>query len=525
VSYLWSPELDDVLDYREDVAEALGSGVARDLAVVRGRSGNWGLIYDRNGTDRATAERVAATHDRLLRAAIGGRQVLATTVQDEGYTRVHNVGYGSLGSLPAAKARYDAITRLLGPDVHAHLVIEQPTSTTWAVVYKRLGDAESTAVVARRHKSLLAKHGIPASAVPERHLTPVWGATSGSDILVAGNLSAAGDSAGAVTGGTTAAAVISKAIAERTAPVEVPEPDPAPERVAALEPVAAEPTSELPKASPKPALPPKLTTLPAAIATPLRDAINSHVQDLRKRGIIDHDETTSWYVHTLGDDRTWAAINAERSLQCASMVKPYIALAFLHQVDKGRIIYGPVSKSKLAAMIQRSSNSSTNWAIAKVGGPAAVQRILNASYSHLLPETRIVEAIPNQGRTYRNRSSARDYVRFSRALWRDELPQSAELKRLMALPGRDRLTTGAPHIPAGTQVMNKTGSTSHLCGDFGVIAARKPSGEVVPYAIVGIIEKRNRAPDYGAWTASRGRVIRGVSDLTYTVLKKHYGLV
>ena len=69
VSYIWSPELDDVLDYRETVAEALGAGVARDLAVVRGRSGNWGLIYDRRGTDAATARRVAATHDRLLRAA------------------------------------------------------------------------------------------------------------------------------------------------------------------------------------------------------------------------------------------------------------------------------------------------------------------------------------------------------------------------------------------------------------------------------------------------------------------------
>lgn len=500
VSYLWSPELDDVLDYRETVAEALGTGVARDLAVVRGRSGNWGLIYDRSGTDRATAQRVAATHDRLLRAAIGGRQVLATTVRDEGYTRTHNVGYGTLRSLSAARKRFDAVSRLLGPDVHAKLVIEQPTSSTWAVVYKRLGDAPTTATVAKRHTRILSRHGISASAVPERHLTPVWGAGSGGDILITSNVASVGAPTAAITSGSAVAAVMTKAIADR--------------------PSAAERAPD----TPKPATPPRMETLPASIATPLRDAINSHVQGLRKRRAISADETTSWYVHTLHDDRTWAAINAERSLQCASMVKPYVALAFLHQVDKGKIIYGPVSKAKLAAMIQRSSNGATNWAISKVGGAAAVQRILSANYGHLLPETRIVEAIPTYGRTYRNRSSARDYVRFARALWRDELPKSAELKRLMALPGRDRLTTGAPHIPAGTKVMNKTGSTSHLCGDFGIIVARDRAGKKVPYAIVGIIEKRSRAPNYGSWTSSRGRVIRGVSDLTYRVLKEHYQL-
>jgi len=514
VSYLWAPDLDAVLDYREQVADVLGPDVARHLAIVRGRSGNWGLIYDRSGTDASAARRVASAHDRLLRSALGGSSVLATVVQDEGYSRLHNVGYGSLGSLDAAKERYDRVARLLGPDVHRELVIECPSSGRWAVVYKRLGDATSTARVASSHDKLLARHGISAQAVPERHLEPVWGAGSGDQQVQPASKEQAPPPrrvssgtpalAAATLAPTRTAAVLSKAVGDRGSAKE------------------REQQAQQDKTK---KLPPSRSELPAAIATPLRDAINAHVQDLRKRGVIGGDETTSWYVHTLHDDRTWAAINAERSLQCASMVKPYVALAFMHQVKKGRIIYGKVSKAKLEAMIQRSHNGATNWAMKQVGGPAAVQRLLKASYAELLRETSIVEYIPYYGRTYKNRSSARDYVRFCRALWKDELPRSAELKRLMALPGRDRLKTGAPAIPAGTKVMNKTGTTSHLCGDFGILVAKDRAGKDVPYAIVGIIEKRSRARSFSQWQSTRGRVIRGVSNLTYGVLRKHYDLV
>lgn len=493
ISYFWAPDRDAVLDYKDQVAGALGRDVARHLVVVQGRSGNWGLVYDRSGKDEATAKRVAATHDKLLRAALGGREVLATVIRDQSYDRVFNVGYGTVSSMAKARARYDKITRLLGPDVHKELVVEQVSASEYQVVYRRMGDQGSTAKVAGRHAQVLKKYGISASAVAQRHGDPVWGSGSG--------------------GTTVSAAAPTPAPAASAALVTAP---PKPRKAA----------TETPRPSPRPAPPPaSLGKLPAAIATPLRDAINEHVQKLRKRRIILPDETTSWYVHTLHDNRTWAAINAERSLQCASMVKPYVALAFLHQVDKGRIVYGPVSKAKLEAMIQRSSNSATNWAMSKVGGPRAVQRILDRHYGDVLRETSIVETIPRQGRTYKNRSSARDYVRFSKALWAGELPKSKEIRRLMALPGRDRLKTGAPSIPAGTRVMNKTGTTSHLCGDFGILVARTPKGKKVPYAIVGIIEKRNRAASFSAWSSSRGRIIRGVSNLTYRVLKDHYGLV
>jgi beta-lactamase class A len=504
VSYLWAPALDDVLDYREQVAAVLGPDVAGSLVVVRGRT-LWGLIYDRRGTSREAAQRVARAHDRLLRQALGGDDVLATVVRDSGYTRTHNVAYGAFRDLDGARARYDRVARLLGPDVHAELVIEQPAAARFEVVWKRRGDAASTARVAARHTHVLEPHGILARTIPERSLEPVWGAGSTD-----GGGDTPPDRAVNPGGAASPGAVVGAAL--QAAP-------------RAVEAVLQKAIADAPTASEAAKAPPGgWRALPAAIDTPLRDRINAHVQGLRRRGLVAPDETTSWYVHTLHDDRTWVALNAERPLQCASMVKPYVALAFLHRVEAGRIVYGPVSQRHLAAMIQRSSNASTNWAIRQVGGPAAVQRILDDHYGELFHETRIVEAIPRYGRTYRNRSSARDYVRFCRALWFDRLPRSAELKRLLALPGRDRLTTGAPSIPAGTTVMNKTGTTSHLCGDFGILVAPTAEGGRVPYAIVGIVEKRSRASSFRTWTTTRGRVIRSVSDLVYRSLKETYGL-
>lgn len=553
VSYVWSPDLDAVLDYREVVSDVLGPEVARELVVVRGGTGNWGLIYDRVGTDRLAARDLAITHHRKLKTALGGSQNMATILPDQGFDRTYHVSYGAASSHDEARARYDLIVQQLGPSVHADLVIEIPEEGSWEVVYRRYGTLQSATELARGHTQLLARHGISAAAVPDRHLDTCWAA--GSQSVAQAPPSPPAPAPGPVAARSvqpTPTQPASKAV-QTAQPTSRPRPVVTPARhmsdseranrilaesgLAAM--VGRRPPQKRPARPPvasptRPTAIPQGTSdllpavqdeLPAAIDTPMRDAINAHVQELRRKHLIDDDETTSWYVHTLHDNRTWAAINAERSLQCASMVKPYVALAFMHQVSKGRIIYGRVSKSNLEAMIQRSSNTSTNWAISTLGGPAAVQRILTSSYGDVLRETHIVEAIPRNGRTYKNRSSARDYVRFSRALWAEEFPHSDEIKRLMALPGRDRLYTGAPDIPVGTKVMNKTGTTSRLCGDFGILVARTRAGQHVPYAIVGIIEKRRRADNFSAWAASRGQVIRGVSNLAYQVLERHYGLV
>ena len=246
---------------------------------------------------------------------------------------------------------------------------------------------------------------------------------------------------------------------------------------------------------------------------------------MRGSGIVASDEHTSWLVYDLQEDRPLASINVEVPRQCASMIKPLVALAYFHRVAAEELSYGDDEKLKFERMIQKSSNSSTDWAIGEVGGPGAVDRLLEEHYSHLFPQTEVVEYIGSSGRTYLNLASAGDLGRFLRALWRDELPMSKELKRLMNLPGRDRLFDGAPAIPVGTAVYNKTGSTARLCGDMGILVAHKPDGSSWAYAIVGIIEKDSRTSSYTSWIRNRSKVIRSVSNLVYVELKDLEGLL
>ena len=119
--------------------------------------------------------------------------------------------------------------------------------------------------------------------------------------------------------------------------------------------------------------------------------------------------------------------------------------------------------------------------------------------------------------------SARDYRRFLHALWQEAIPGAREIKRLMALPGTDRLQTGVQDIPDDIRVYNKTGSTARLCGDMGILVVKARDGRSYPYTLVGIIEKEQSAHNYSSWINSRAKVIRSVSSLVYQGITHHHG--
>lgn len=262
----------------------------------------------------------------------------------------------------------------------------------------------------------------------------------------------------------------------------------------------------------------------SASGTELEGEIESYVKSLRaKRGIRSH-ERTAWVVYDFTSREKLVGINENTSLQAASMIKPYLALAFFHQVRAGKLHYGPTSRRHMELMIQKSNNPSTNWVMRQTGGPAATQALLKRHYPSLCRQLSLVEYIPASGRTYRNRGSAGDYARFLDALWRRRLPESAEMLRLMGLPGNDRLYTKAKRVPKGTKVYNKTGSTAMCCGDMGILVARGNDGRSYPYMLIGIIESSTRNHSYGPWISSRANVIREVSNLTYLSMKKRHSL-
>ena len=256
----------------------------------------------------------------------------------------------------------------------------------------------------------------------------------------------------------------------------------------------------------------------------LEGEVERYVNSLRAKKRIRGDERTAWLVYDFTSGKKLVAINEDTQLQAASMIKPYLALAYFHQLKAGKLTYGSTSKRHLELMIQKSNNTSTNWVMRQTGGPVATQALLKRHYPSLCRQLSLVEYIPAGGRTYRNRGSAADYARLLDALWRGRLPQSQEILRLMALPGRDRLYTNAKRVPTGTKVYNKTGSTAMCCGDMGILVARGSNGRSYPYLVIGIIESGSRNRAYGPWISSRGNVIREVSNLTYLSMKKRYSL-
>ncbi len=260
-----------------------------------------------------------------------------------------------------------------------------------------------------------------------------------------------------------------------------------------------------------------------ATATDLELEIEDYIGNLRRKGVIPQNENTAWsvYDYTLGEKLV--SINEDTPMQAASMMKPFVALAFFQKVKEGGLKYGTRSKAELKAMFQRSSNPSTNWAMRHLGGPEGVQKILELHFGGLFEQTQIVEYIPQNGRTYKNQASAHDYSRFLYALWNNNLPHSKELKRLLAL-GKDRIYTGVKSIPSGTLVYNKTGSTAMLCGDMGILCPKGKDKKRYPYSLVGIIEKNERAKNYRDWKAKRSNVIRGVSAIVYNEMKRRHNL-
>ncbi len=461
IGYIWTPHLQGALDYRDLVAEQLGSDVEDHLQIVRGGSGNYGVIYDRAGTDASVAREVANAHHRILQRTFGGGDLLADVLSDRGFERLHHVRYGACDEARICETRFEEVSSALGEDAARDLVIQREPDGSYSLVHRLYADEDAA-------RTSASAPGVEAHS-PE--------------VITAADPAVIRDSATA----SAAPAVAAPSVTE-------------------------EPTSE------------DLALRFDRMDQELRDAVNDHVQQLRHDGVVDRDERTAWVVYDLTADRTLVAINSDTPLQCASMIKPFVALAFFHEVERGRFIYGPRSEAQMEAMLQRSSNESTNWFIDQIGGVARTRKILRTHYGEMLPDVELVEKIPPGGGTYRNKASAEDYTRFLRALWRDELPHSDEIKRLMNLPGGDRIYKGVPEIPAGTAVYDKTGTTARLVGDVGILVARDDAGKTSPYVLVGIIEKSRKHPRLYEFARTRGDVIRAVSGLVYDDLRDERGL-
>jgi len=485
IIYFISDDLEQVLDYKEDLDSVLPRTILKKLKIV-GRGNDYALLYDGNDSAKTVTKTLISQAELLDKVDLN--EPFATKEQD--FHSLYNVSYGMGPNFEPLKKKYAVLYSCLGDDVKQDLFIEKTEYGNYKLVYRYRGDERSAGKIAKEHARILRSKKIRTSLAIENNNTVVYGESSLIDDAPAKiDQACKGESIAPEASGSKKIAKI----------LLRPKQEPIKLKVSASSPVIER------------------------SATIFEETIEDYIQNLRNKGKISGDEATGWMVYDLARDKPLVDINADRQFQAASMIKPFVALAFFHQVKQKKFIYGPKSRRKMEAMIQRSSNSATNWIMRQAGGPAACDAILKKYYSNIFQQTRIREYIPANGRTYLNSSPPAEYVRFLRALWNQELPYGKEIRRLMALPGRDRLYYGTP-IPRGTLVYNKTGTTAHLCGDMGILVPKTRKGNQYPYVIVGIIERQSRPANYGQWMASRSKVIRQVSTLVYKEMKKEHQL-
>ena len=268
--------------------------------------------------------------------------------------------------------------------------------------------------------------------------------------------------------------------------------------------------------------------LQKTIDSPLEANFEQHIKRQRSRRVLSTNDRTSFVVYDISKNKKLVSINENRQMMAASLIKNFVMLAYFHEVRHGRQTHTSANKSHLKAMIQWSSNPSTNYFIRRLGGPARVNRILQANYPYF-KQTKVVEYIPRAGRTYKNMTSARDLSMFCIQLWKGRLPYSQKMKYYLKLKNGDYIFKKT-YIPSSVAVYNKTGTVYGLVGDGGVLVLRDPQGRARPYVFVGMIEDRtktnrkNRWQSFAMWRNRRTYILRRLSEQAYKyIYENHYG--
>lgn len=487
IAYMWSKDIDSVLDYKDELENSLDDNAIKKLKIVR-RGGEYGVICDTNFSEMQVQKDLKRQNNILKKSGL----LTAMVVRDEGYSQLFNITYARGKNINSLKEKYQKVYNILGENIGRRLLVERTGPSNYALVYKLQDKKEAATELADKHAEQLKALNIVTSIIPEENNEIVYGESSHLDDFEE---------------------VVAKENALRKSKTETKnDQDIQGKNRKEVSEVGTDKSKDDKDAQRK-------TGFSVAKDTAMSRSVVNLLQELRQKGEIERDERTAFAVYDLENDQSLVAINTEEQFQAASMIKPFVGLAFFHQVKQGKLNYTEKARHMMEAMIQHSNNNATNWIMKQVGGPQKCEQILRQFYSDIFHRVSIVEYIPPGGKTYRNSALPSDYIRFLSALWNRELPSGKEMRRVMALPGPDRIYYGTD-IPHGTLVYNKTGTTSKLCGDMGILVPHLRNGQPFAYAIVGIVERNSKAEDYSDWMRNRGDVIRQVSSLVYAEMKK-----
>ena len=206
--------------------------------------------------------------------------------------------------------------------------------------------------------------------------------------------------------------------------------------------------------------------------------------------------------------------------------------------EKGRLEHSEIIQQHLVKMIRFSSNESTNWILEKLGGPSQVQKLLDQS--SMYHELKLVEYIPEDGKTYRNKVSSADLNQILVRTWfhqslgvKSDKEQNRQASKrmlyLMSLPGykwiQDRIKDGTCFSRRkSVRVWDKTGFVKGINGDAGIVEFNTPNGRRA-YTIVLIMERENYLSipgDANTWSARVAMVLRRISEMSYAFVSSYY---
>ena len=276
----------------------------------------------------------------------------------------------------------------------------------------------------------------------------------------------------------------------------------------------------------------------AQYTSPLEASILEYMNETYAKKKVSRKDQLFMVVQDLTSGTLLVAIRPRRRVKAASLIKVPILHAYQLERVRKRVKHTSGRQDHLARMIRYSSNASTNVILKRLGGPNKVQRLLRET--NMYRELRLVEYIPADGRTYRNKLSMADLSSLFHRLWIGRVlgpgfsdleneQASAQMLHLLSLSGRsdnkDRLKDGTCF--AGNQtvrIWDKTGFVKGLNGNAGIIEIDSPHGRRA-YSIVAAIERPNFRTIRGnasRWSAKVAYHLRRISELAYAFFTSRY---
>ena len=256
---------------------------------------------------------------------------------------------------------------------------------------------------------------------------------------------------------------------------------------------------------------------------PLPEIVAAEISKLRDNHHLLNSDDISIHIHDLSKNETVVNIKADRVRNAASLIKPFVMLTVYDLAFQNKLCLTDHVETQIYKMITISHNESTNSLIRLVGDGSTVrglEKINAAIKKYGFRDTFLVEAIPEGGRTYLNRTSAYDLSEFFTKIYKRSIisPYYSQKMIDVLLDNHVRRIETAVLVQDGVPVADKTGYVCGTNGDSGIVFLRNINRNASDYVISIIIENPYR-PTNG-WGRRKTEVIRHLSNVIYSYFRQ-----